>query len=196
MAERDWPAENGLGQSRALRKVVIPFARGRSEKEKMLNNVISPEERRLVILEGIGQDLTNVEIAAKMGVKIWRIKSDLRAMKYHKDSELKQAYTDKKIRAIASKQAIVNVRNEKFKSMTGMTFQEKNFENMVYYYRPELIEILGSEDEAIAIMGLPTSVQRTLARNKIINGLKFNRQISSKACDYLPSVRNMRRKRY
>jgi hypothetical protein len=158
----------------------------------MLNNVISPEERRLVILEGIGQDLTNVEIAAKMGVKIGRIKSDLRAMKYHKDSELKQAYTDKKIRAIASKQAIV----KKFKSMTGMTFQEKNFENMVYYYRPELIEILGSEDEAIAIMGLPTSVQRTLARNKIINGLKFNRQISSKARDYLPRVRNMRRKRY
>lgn len=162
----------------------------------MLNNVSSPEARRLVILEGIGQDLTNLEIATKMGVKIRMIKSDLRAMKYRRDSELKQAYTDKKIRAIASKQAIVNVRDEKFKSMTGKTFQEKNFENMVYFYRPELIKILGSEDETIAIMGLPTSIQRILARNKIINGLKFNRQISSKARDSLPRVRDMSRQRY
>jgi hypothetical protein len=36
----------------------------------MLNIVSSPEARRLVILEGIGQDLTNLEIATKMGVKI------------------------------------------------------------------------------------------------------------------------------
>jgi len=152
----------------------------------MLNNVSSPEARRLDILSGIDQDLTNLEIATKMGVKIHVVKSDLKGMKYNRDLALKQAYTDKKIRAIASKQAIVNVRNEKFKSMTGKTFQEKNFENMVYFYRPELIKILGSEDETIAIMVLPKSVQRTLARNKIINGLKFNRQISSKARNYLP----------
>jgi hypothetical protein len=158
------------------------------EEKKMLNNISNPEARRLVILRGIDQDLTNLEIATKMGVKIHIVKSDLRAMKFNRDSELKQAYTDKKIRAIASKQAIVNVRNEKFKSMTGKTFQEKNFENMVYFYRPELIKILGSEDETIAIMGLPTSIQRTLARNEIINGLKFNRQISSKARNYLPLV--------
>lgn len=157
----------------------------------MLNNVGGPEARRLVILEGIGQDLTNLEIATKMGVKIHMVKSDLRAMKYHRDSELKQAYTDKKIRALTAKQARANVRNERFKIMTGMTFQEKNFENMVYFYRPELIKILGSEDEAIAIMGLPTSIQRTLARNKILDGLKFHRQISSKARDYLPRVRDM-----
>lgn len=157
----------------------------------MQSNVYSPEERRVVILRGIGQDLTSLEIATKMGVKIHIVKKDLRAMKYSRDSELKQAYTDKKIRAIASKQAIVNVRNERFKSMTGLTFQEKNFENMVFYYRPELIEILGSEDEALAIMGLSKSVQRTLARNKIIDGLKFSRQISSKARDYLPRARNM-----
>jgi hypothetical protein len=158
------------------------------KRKKMLNNISNPEARRLVILRGIDQDLTNLEIATKMGVKIHIVKSDLRAMKFNRDSELKQAYTDKKIRAIASKQAIVNVRNEKFKSMTGKTFQEKNFENMVYFYRPELIKILGSEDETIAIMGLPTSIQRTLARNEIINGLKFNRQISSKARNYLPLV--------
>lgn len=152
----------------------------------MLNNICSPEERRLVILEGIGQDLTNVEIAAKMGVQIHVVRSDLKGMNYSRDPDLKQAYTDKKIRALASKQAIVNVRNERFKLMTGMTFQKKNFENMVSYYRPELIKILGSADENTAIMGLPKSVQRTLARNEITDGLTNRRQISSKARDYLP----------
>ncbi|MBC8225087.1 hypothetical protein H8E65_10885 [Candidatus Bathyarchaeota archaeon] len=139
-----------------------------------------------MILEGIGQDLTNVEIAAKMGVQIHVVRSDLKGMNYSRDPDLKQAYTDKKIRALASKQAIVNVRNERFKLMTGMTFQKKNFENMVSYYRPELIKILGSADENTAIMGLPKSVQRTLARNEITDGLTNRRQISSKARDYLP----------
>ena len=113
----------------------------------MLKNVGSPEERRLIILRGIEQDLTSLEIATKMGVKLGRIMSYLKTMKYNRDSELKQAITDKKIRALASKQAIVNLRNERFKLMTGMTFQEKNFENMVNYYRPELTKIIGSKDE-------------------------------------------------
>ena len=151
----------------------------------MLKNVGSPEERRLIILRGIEQDLTSLEIATKMGVKLGRIMSDLKTMKYNRDSELKQAITDKKIRALASKQAIVNLRNERFKLMTGMTFQEKNFENMVNYYRPELTKIIGSKDENAGIMRLPKNVQRALTRNEIIIGHKKWRQISSKACDQL-----------
>ena len=151
----------------------------------MLKNSSIPEDRRLVILEGIGEDLTSLEIATKMGVKLGRIKSDLKTMKYKRDSELKQAITDKKIRALESKQAIVNVRNERFKLMTGMTFQEKNFENMVNYYRPELTKIIGSKDENAGIMRLPKNVQRALTRNEIIIGHKKWRQISSKACDQL-----------
>ena len=158
-------------------------------EKTMQNNVRSPEERRIVILRGIGQDLTSLEIAAKMDVKISIVKSDLKAMKYHRDPELKQAYTDKKMRALASKQALVNGRNERFKIMTGMTFQEKNFENMVTYYRPELIKILRSKDENAEIIGLPKSVQRTLTRNKITNGLTHRRQISSSAREYLPLAR-------
>jgi transposase len=152
----------------------------------MLNNVNSPEERRLVILSGIGQDLTSLEIATKMGVKISTVKNDLRAMKYNRDSDLKKAYTDMKKRALKIRQKPAKVRNERFKLMTGMTFQEKNFENMVNYYRPELIKILRSKDENAAIMGLPKSVQRTLTRNDITDGLTNRRQISSKARNYLP----------
>ena len=162
------------------------IVKARAKRRKtMLNSVSSPEERRLVILGGIGQDLTNLEIATKMGVKISIIKNDLRAMKYNRDSDLKQAYTEQKIRALASKQALANVRNERFKLMTGMTFQEKNFENMVNYYQPELTKIIGSNDENTGIMRLPKSVQRALTRNEIIIGHKKGRQISSKACDQL-----------
>ena len=153
----------------------------------MLNNFHSPEERRLVILRGIGQDLTSSEIATKMGVRINVVKSDLRAMRYNRDPGLRQAYEDKKTHALTSRQARVNVRDERFKLMTGMTFQKKNFENMVHYYRPELIKILRSEDENAAIMDLPKSVQKILARNEITDGLTNRRQISSKALDYLPS---------
>jgi hypothetical protein len=152
----------------------------------MLNYVGSPEERRLVILRGIDQDLTNLEIATKMDIRIGVVKRDLKAMKYIKDPELIQAYTDKKKRALKAKQAPSNVRNKRFKLMTGMTFQEKNFENMVSYYRPELTKILRSKDENTAIMGLSKSVQRTLARNEIIDGFTHSRQISSKARNYLP----------
>ena len=154
----------------------------------MLKNASSPEARRLVILRGIDQDLTNLEIAEKMGVKIHVVKSDLKGMYYNRDPELKQAYMDKKIRELAAKQSRANVRNARFKHMTGMTFQEKNFENMVNYYRSELTKILRSKDENVAIMALPTSVQRTLTRNGIINGSTHSRQISSKARNYLPLV--------
>ena len=151
----------------------------------MLTNVRSPEERRLVILSGIGQDHSSLEIAAELGVKSWVVNSDLRAMRYHRDPELRKAYMDQEVRALASRQKLVNVGNEKFKHMTGMTFQEKNFENMVNYYRPELIKVLKSEDEEAAITGLPRSVQRTLARNEITNGVRRRRRVSSRACDYL-----------
>jgi hypothetical protein len=155
----------------------------------MIKNVPSPETRRLVILRGIDQDLTSLEIAIKMGVKSRMIKRDLMEMKFQGDPELIQAYTDKKNRALASRQKPAKVRNARFKRMTGMTFQEKNFENMVTYYQPELVKILRSKDESIAIMGLPKSVQRSLKRNEIINGPKKYRQISPKALDYLQIIR-------
>jgi hypothetical protein len=70
--------------------------------------------------------------------------------------------------------------------MTGMTFQEKNFENMISFYRPELMKILASKNEYVAIMGLSEGVQRTLVHNEIIDGRKYRRQISSKARGFLP----------
>ncbi len=138
----------------------------------MTNKAINSEERRLIILRGIRQDHTNIEIAAEMGVGKWTVLNDLRAMSYSKDSELKQAYLDKEARLHENKQSLVNLRDEKFQHMTGMSFQEKNFQNMINYYKAELQVISKSRDEFTAITGLSTNIRKTLKRNEILTGLQ------------------------
>jgi hypothetical protein len=151
----------------------------------MTNDAISPEERRLLILKGINQDRSSLEIAAEMGVGKWIVLSDLRAMKYNKDPELKQAYFEKETRANADKQSQINLRDERFHHMTGKTFQEKNFENMINYYKTELQAIYKSKDECTAITGLSKDVRKTLKHNEILTGRKGNNQLTAKARDYL-----------
>ncbi len=151
----------------------------------MTNDAISPEARRLLILKGIGQDHSSIEIAAEMGVTKWIVLSDLRAMKYNKDPELKQAYQDKEIRANANTKSQTNLRDERFHHMTGLTFQEKNFENMINYYKAELQRIYESRDECTAITGLSRDIRKTLMRNEILTGDKSRNQLTAKARDYL-----------
>jgi len=151
----------------------------------MTNDAISPEERRLLILKGINQDHSSIEIAAEMGVGKWIILSDLRAMKYNKDPELKQAYFDKETRANADKQSQINQRDERFQHMTGKTFQEKNFENMINYYKTELLAIYKSKDQCTAITGLSKDIRKTLKHNEILTGRKSNNQLTAKAREYL-----------
>jgi|WetSurMetagenome_2_1015567.scaffolds.fasta_scaffold75552_4 hypothetical protein len=150
-----------------------------------MNNTYSPEERRLMILKGIRQNHTNIEIAADMGVKRWTILNDLRAMSYHKDPELKQAYLDKETRQLASKQSTLTLRDEKFERMTGMSLQDKNFENMIEYYRAELQLIRKSKDECNAITGLSKDIRKTLKRNEILTGNRSRVTLTAKARDYL-----------
>jgi hypothetical protein len=152
----------------------------------MMQNVRSPEERRLVILRGMGKDQTSPEIAAEMGVSLGIVLNDIRAMKYHRDLEFRKVCIDQELRKTASRRVMSNAGDEKFKVMTGKTFLEKNFENMVSYYRPELIKVLESNDEGAAIVGLPRNVQRVLSRNEITCGLRDRRRVSPKAREYLP----------
>ena len=151
----------------------------------MINNVTSPEERRLMILRGINQDHTSIEIAAEMGVMKWIVLHDLRTMKYNKDPELKQAYLDQETRVNASKQSKINLRDVKFHHMTGMTFQEKNFENMINYYKAELQVIYKSQDERVAISSLSKNIRKTLKHNDITAGHGSREKLSGKARDYL-----------
>jgi len=153
----------------------------------MLNDNHEPEERRLMILEGIDNDLNTLEIAVKLGVNKWLVMKDLRTMKYNKDPELKQAYKDQDARAMVNRRSSSKSSDERFHLMTGMSFQEKSFENMINFYRPELIKIMMSRDESIAIAGLSKNIQKVLRHNEIIAGGKYRRKITSKARSYLPS---------
>jgi len=52
--------------------------------------------------------------------------------------------------------------------MTGMTLHEKSFQNMVHFYKSELMTILRSGDHEAAIRNLPNSTRRTLMHNGIL----------------------------
>lgn len=152
---------------------------------KMINESISSDERRLVILRGIINDDTPIEIANEMGVRKWIVMNDLRVMRHNRDPELKQAYTEKERRTNANKQRQVNIKDERFQHMTGMTFQEKNFQNMINYYRAEILEIYESIDKCAVVTGLSKDVRRVLKHNNILSGHRGKIQLTAKARDYL-----------
>ena len=151
----------------------------------MTNQNMNADERRLMILKGIDLDHSTIEIAAEMGVRKWMVLNDLRAMNYSRDPELKQAYIDKETRAQAGQLSVTNQRNERFLKMTGKTFQEKNFENMISYYRAELDTIYKSKDEFVAITHLSDGTRKTLKRNEILTGYRRRIQLSEKARSFL-----------
>jgi hypothetical protein len=151
----------------------------------MLNDVREPKERRLAILKGIGQNLNILDIASQLGVNKCLVMSDLRHMRYNKDSELKQAYEDRFARILANKRSLTKIRNEKIRLMIGMTIEEKNFENVVNFYRSELMKVLESKNEGSAIKGLSHSVRNSFENYEIIDWRTNNHLISPKARAYL-----------
>lgn len=138
-----------------------------------------------MILRGIQQDHTSIQIAEEMGVGKWTVLNDIKAMSRNRDSELKQAYLDKATRLHANSVSVTNIRDAKFLVMTGLTFQEKNFQNMIDYYKAELQLIYKSKDEQTAITGLSTDIRKTLRRNDILTGHRGRVKLTDKARDYL-----------
>jgi hypothetical protein len=154
----------------------------------MSNEIRDPEERHLAILKGIGQDFNILDIASRLGVNRFLIMSDLRYMRHMKSLELKQAYEDRFACRLANKRSLTKICNEKIHLVIGMTIDEKNFENMVNFYRSELMKILESKNEELAIKGLSRSVRKNFEKNEIIDWRKNNHLISPKARAYLSYV--------
>jgi len=91
----------------------------------------------------------------------------------------------------AKKQSVASLPDERFHRMTGMTFKEKTFNNMMSFYKPELRKILNAENECAAIRDLPNSIRKTLKRNGIIvQGWKVP-EITAHARAYLTGVPSM-----
>lgn len=161
-------------------------SRAQGEKRTMSNDILERQRRRPTILNGVSQGFKNSEIATQLGVERWIITKDLKMMRYNSDPELKEAQKTQEQFLAEKLLARANVSNDRFTLMTGMTFQEKTFNNMVIFYKPELMKILRSGDQYAAIMKLPKSVRRTLLHNEIITRRRFKCEIASRARTHLP----------
>jgi hypothetical protein len=141
-------------------------------------------KRRPIIIRGINQGLRNSVIAKQLGVNKRIILNDLQLMRYNKDPELEKALKSQ-AKIARAKQSLATINNDKFFDMTGMSFQEKSFRNMIDYNRNELLKIISSKNQHSAIMKLPKSIRKSLVNNGIIISGWKNSEISSKTIDYL-----------
>ena len=142
------------------------------------------QERRLIILEGISQGLKHSEIATQLGVNRWDILNDLKLMRNNGDPELKEAQeAQEQIRV--NKPSVASIGNERFLNMTGLTFQEKSFRNMIDFNKHALMKILNSKNQHAAIMRLPKSIRKTLKNNGIITKGWHKCEITLITLDYL-----------
>jgi len=155
----------------------------RSE-DKMTYTLGELETRRQALLNGISQNLNYTEIAAQLGVRRGDLLKDVKAMRRSRDPDLRDAQRIGQAKVNEEKQSVSKSREERFYTMTGMTLHEKSFQNMVYFYKPELMTILRSGDHESAIRNLPKSIRRTLMHNGILT--KRNRpEITQQARDQL-----------
>ena len=108
-------------------------------------------------------------------------------MKNSRDPELKKRYLerDEFIKLNKNKQA--KKIQSRFLRMTGLTIEEKMFQNMVFFYRSELKKILNSKDENKTISKLSNNIRKTLQRNKIITKGWGKLEITPKARAFLIS---------
>ena len=143
-----------------------------------------PEARRQALLDGISQNLNYTDIAAQLGVRRGDLLKDVKAMRRSRDPDLRDAQRNGQAKIDEEKQSASKRREERFYNMTGMTLHEKSFQNMVIFYKPELMTILKSGDREAAIRNLPKSTRRTLMHNGILT--KKNRpEITQQARDQL-----------
>lgn len=150
-----------------------------------MNSQTKQAERRSAIIEGVSRNIKPSEIASKLSVSKWVIVKDIKKMRYQGDRELKQAYETAKSRKKKKTKPIAVRAEKRFQEMTGMTLEEKTFINMLHYYRTDLLEILASEDETLAIHRLPSSTRRCLKKHDIITSGWGESEINEKVREYL-----------
>ena len=142
------------------------------------------EERRDAVLDGISQNLNYSELAESLGVRRGAIIGDVKAMRRRSDPGLLKAQRLAQAKVDEEKHSVSDGHEAKFIEMTGMSIGDKTFQNMVYFYREELLGILRSSDSESAIGELPNSVRRTLKHNEILVN-RGRLKISKRALDEL-----------
>ena len=108
-------------------------------------------------------------------------------MKYDKDPELKKRYLERDEFINLNKNKQAKKIQSRFLRMTGLTIEEKMFQNMAFFYRSELKKILNSKDENKTICKLSNNIRKTLQRNNIITKGWGKLVITPKARAFLTS---------
>ena len=139
--------------------------------------------RRPSVLEGISQNQNYKEIADKLGVNKIDIYRDVNTMRFNKDPDLVEAQRMGQAKKQKEQVLWSESLEEKFIKMTGMTIQEKSFENMVFHYKPELLIVLESEDFETGIKKLSLNTRRALVKAGLLN--KKHTDITQTALDHL-----------
>jgi hypothetical protein len=151
----------------------------------MIIEVQEQNKRQTKIIEAIGRNMKISEIASDLKVSKWIILNDIKKMKYYKDPKLIQAYQIAKNGRNPKTISKATSAENKFQDMTGMTLKEKTFLNMLHYYKPELLKIINSKDENLAIHKLSSSVKRCLKKHDIIKQRWKQSEITTSARKYL-----------
>lgn len=145
---------------------------------------LQEEDKKKQILEGIEKNYSYKQIAKTLRMSPRRLRTEIKIMRRNKDPIFLKAQNDRNELKIKAKNKARERREKTFYDMTGMTFTEKSFQNMIDFYRPELNKIMISIDPLAAINKLPVSIRKTLTKNNILirNG---HLEISQKAREQL-----------
>jgi hypothetical protein len=142
------------------------------------------ESHRQVILDGISQNLGYNELASQLGVSRRKVIREVKTLRRRRDPDLFEAQRAAKVRVDEEKLSVSRKREERFFRMTGMTIQEKSYQNMVQFYKPEILSILESENQEAAVSEIPQRVRKILRKYNILTGRSFP-EISRRARDQL-----------
>jgi hypothetical protein len=137
--------------------------------------------RRLSILKGISHGSNAPAIALELGIATSVVKHEIQVMRYLRDEGLKEAEKVAFELPVNKPRTAAIAGSKRFLEMTGLTFQEKTFRNMVEFYKPELLGVIRAANQYEALMRLPKSVLKTLRNNEIINHERKNLVITAKA---------------
>jgi len=152
--------------------------------ENIMGYTSDQEQRREALLDGISQNLSFKELAARLGIRRGTLIRDIRAMRWSNDSGLLEAQRLAQDVVEEERQSVSAGHEARFLRMTGMSISEKTFQNMVFFYRAEILSILNSRDSVAAIRDLPSGVRKTLLHNKILVN-RVRPEISKRARDAL-----------
>ena len=149
-----------------------------------MKNESTAANHRQVILDGISQNVGYTELASQLDVSRREVIREVKNLRRSRDPGLFEAKRAARAMVDEEKRSASKKMYDRFFRMAGMTIREKSFQNMVQFYKPEILSILESEDQEAAISEIPQRVRKILRKYDILTGRSYP-EISQSARDQL-----------